>query len=44
MKEIEDSQIAKAEEVLKYLASAMRGKEKEDAPLLVTDDMRCSRR
>lgn len=30
MKEIEDKEIAKAEEVLKYLTSLMRGQEKEE--------------
>lgn len=30
MKEIEDEEIAKAEEVLKYLTSLMRGKEREE--------------
>jgi phage terminase small subunit len=30
LKEIEDKQIAKAEEVLKYLTSIMRGEEKEE--------------
>lgn len=37
LKEIEDDKIAKAEEVLKYLSSVMRGKEKEEVLVLVGD-------
>lgn len=37
MKNIEDEQIAKAEEVLKYLTSVMRGEESEEVPLLCGD-------
>lgn len=35
MQELEDSQIAKAEEVLKFLTSVMRGEETEEIPLLI---------
>lgn len=39
MKEIEDKQIAKAEEVLKYLTSVMRGEEKEEVAILIGEGM-----
>ncbi|MBU5440304.1 terminase small subunit [Tissierella sp. MSJ-40] len=39
MKEIEDKQIAKAEEVLKYLTSVMRGEETEEVAILVGEGM-----
>ncbi|MCR2045501.1 terminase small subunit [Anaerosalibacter massiliensis] len=35
MKEIEDKQIAKADEVLKYLTSIMRGEIAEETPILI---------
>lgn len=37
MKEIEDKEIAKAEEVLRYLTSVMRGDNTEQIPLMVGD-------
>ena len=37
MKELEDAQIAKADEVLKHLTAVMRGEETEDVPILIGD-------
>lgn len=39
LKKLEDARIAKAEEVLKYLTSVMRGEEKEEVPILIGEGM-----